>query len=461
MSARTDHGPTVLVAALSSAFATGLLGVTDVLVETIRADDTWGQLEAMQVFLTIVSSVFIAIAVYVAAVVTVNTVATVVAGRTRELALARLLGATAASRRRILAREGLVAGAVGGLIGVVLGALLVAAGTRLAVGAGALPELDYPLLSPLAPPVAIAIALVTWLAAWVGTRRVLEVSPIAALGSAVPADQDAVRGRRGRRVFSAICVALGAVLLILAVVVGLLDPMGMLIGVLGGLVSFTGVIAGSVFVIPPVLLAVGRLLGRGAATRLGAANAVRSPERSSRSAIGLVIGVTLVTTFVVAGSTLGAMIQVKSDESFGSTEPVDGLLGQLMAVFGVLVGYSALIAAVGLVNALTVGVLQRTREFGLVRALGFSRAQVRGTVVAEAATLTITAVGFGLVLGVLYGWIGANSLFASQLGRMAAPVVPWWLVVGVAAVAAVLTVAASVVPARRAARLEPVVALAA
>jgi putative ABC transport system permease protein len=461
MSARSDHGPTVLVAALSSAFGTGLLGITEVLVATVRADDVWGQADVMQLILTIVSGVFIAIAIYVSAVVTVNTVATVVAGRTRELALARLLGATAASRRRLLAREGLVAGAIGGATGIAVGGALVVVGTRIAVGAGTLPDLAYPLLSPFAPPLAVVIALVTWLAAWVGTRRVLEVSPVAALGAAVPAGADAVGRRRGRRVFALITIVMGSAMLAAALLVGLNDPSGVLIGVVGGVVSFTGLVAGSVFVIPPVLRGVGALLGRSAAARVGAANATRSPERSSRSSIGLVIGVTLVTTFVVAGSTLGAMIRTKSEESFGTTEPVDELLGQLMAVFGVLVGYSAVIAAVGLVNALTVGVLQRTREFGLLRALGFSRAQVRSTVIAEAATVTITSIGLGLVLGVVYGWIGANSLFAWELGRLAAPVVPWWLVVGVAVGGAALTFGASIVPAGRASRLSPVVALAA
>lgn len=461
MSGRRDHAPTVLVAALSSAFGTGLFGVTDVLVTRVRADETWGGSDAMQVILTIVSSVFIAIAVYVSGVVTVNTVATVVAGRTREIALTRLLGATAASRRRILAREGLLAGLVGAAIGVAAGTALLVGGTRLAVAAGALPDLDFPVISPLALPLAVVIALTTWIAAWVGTRRVLDVSPIAALGASAPADGDAVRRRRGRRAIAIVAVVGGALLLVAAMAVGLKDSVGMLVGVVGGIVSFTGVVVGAVFVIPPVLRGVGALLGRGAAARVGAANATRYPERSSRSTIGLVIGVTLVTMFVVAGSTLGEMIREKSDATFGSTEPVDELLGQLMGVFGVLVGYSALIAAVGLVNALTVGVLQRTREFGLLRALGFSRAQVRSTVIAEASTLTITAVLCGLALGILYGWIGANSLFASELGRFVPPVVPWWLVVGVAAVAAVLTVAASLVPARRAARLSPVVALAA
>src|SRR3546814_12325314 len=75
---------------------------------------------------------------------------------------------------------------------------------------------------------------------------------------------------------------------------------------------------------------------------------------------------------------------------------------------------AAIIAAVGLVNSLTVGVLQRTREFGLVRALGLSRGQLRGTISVEAVQLTLVAVVLGFALGVLYGWVGAVSL---QIGR--------------------------------------------
>jgi len=458
---RTGHGATVLVAALASAFGTGILAVIDLVATTVAADPIWGQEQSVRMVLTIVSTVFIAIAVYVAAIVTVNTVATIVAGRTRELALARLLGATAASRRALLAREGLVAGTIGGIIGMLAALGLVWGGTRIAVGTGLLPDLAYAPFSPLALGLMVIIALTTWLSSWVGARRVLEVSPIAALGAAVPADTEAIRGRRGRRTFAIVMLAVGAALLGLGLVTGLVHPIGLLISFTGGIVSFTGVVAGSIFVIPPVLRAVGALFGRRPAAKIGAANAIRSPERSARASIGLVIGATLVTTLFVASATFERMLQIKSEAVFGSTEPVDGVLDQLMLIFGVLIGYSALIAAVGLVNALTVGVLQRTREFGLLRALGFSRGQVRGTVIAEAATMTITSLSLGLALGVGYGWVGANSLFAGELGHLHPPVVPWWLIVGVAAIGALLTFAASLVPAGRASRLSPVVALAA
>src|SRR5690606_26225354 len=92
----------------------------------------------------------------------------------------------------------------------------------------------------------------------------------------------------------------------------------------------------------------------------------------------------------------------------------DAALGPVLAVVACLVGYSAIIAAVGLVSTLTVGVLQRTREFGLVRALGLSRAQLRRSISVEAIQLAVTAVVFGVVLGIGYGWVGAQSVLGAQ-----------------------------------------------
>ena len=68
----------------------------------------------------------------------------------------------------------------------------------------------------------------------------------------------------------------------------------------GGLLSFTGLVLGAHLVMPPALRLVGRIMPGGASARLAAQNAIRYPERSSRSTIGLVIGVTLVTMFGVA-----------------------------------------------------------------------------------------------------------------------------------------------------------------
>jgi putative ABC transport system permease protein len=65
----------------------------------------------------------------------------------------------------------------------------------------------------------------------------------------------------------------------------------------------------------------------------------------------------------------------------------------------------------------------------------------------------------GLVLGIGYGWAGAQSLLGAVDG-LVLPAVPLWLLAAIAAVAVVLTLVASAVPARRATRISPVTALA-
>ncbi len=125
-------------------------------------------------------------------------------------------------------------------------------------------------------------------------------------------------------------------------------------------------------------------------------------------------------------------------------------------------GFSALIAAVGMVNNISLSVLQRTRELGLLRALGFTARQVREMILAESAQLTIAATLVGLVLGTFYGWAGAQSLLGSITGSpgLVLPSVPVGLLAILAGAVAVLTLVASVAPSRRATRVVPVAALA-
>jgi putative ABC transport system permease protein len=213
---------------------------------------------------------------------------------------------------------------------------------------------------------------------------------------------------------------------------------------------------------PPALRLVGRALGRGAPARLAAENAMRYPERSSRTMIGLVIGVTLVTTFAVAAGSYQEILtqaRLAQPEVYAGT---DQLVTVTVGIFSALLGFSALIAAVGMVNNLSLSVLQRTRELGLLRALGFTNRQLRVMVVAESAQLTIAAVLVGLALGTFYGWAGAQSLLGSMYGGpgLIVPVFPLWLIGTVVAAAALLTVVASITPTRRATKISPVVALA-
>jgi putative ABC transport system permease protein len=140
---------------------------------------------------------------------------------------------------------------------------------------------------------------------------------------------------------------------------------------------------------------------------------------------------------------------------------VESVLAVTTGVFSALIGFSAVIAAVGVINSLSLSVLQRRRELGLLRALGFSAQQVRRMILAESAQLTIAAIITGLALGILYGWIGAQSLLGGiPGGGLRPPSVPWTFILFVVLAATLLAVVASIAPTRRATSVAPVAALA-
>lgn len=457
-----DLLPTLLVATLAAAFGVALLQVTGILTAAITAENGLAESGTVQLMLGLVAGVFITIAVYVSAVVTANTVATVVAGRTRLIALLRLIGSSARAQRAAIAREGLLIGLVGSVLGAFVGSAAAWGLGEIGMAQGTIPRVEYSLLDPLLLAPMGAVVVTTWLAAWTGSRRVLSVRPAQALGNATEADFDEVSSRRGRAIAAWILGVLGVGLLGLGVVVGLVRPEGVLIGLLGGILSFTAIVLAAHRVMPPVLRLVGRAFGDRPAARLAAENAVRHPERSSRMTIGLVIGVTLVTTFAVTMETYREMLLIATEDQPEMQAALGPVIDGTIAVFSTLIGFSAVIAAVGLVNTLSISVMQRTRELGLLRALGFDRRQIRVMVLVEAAALTVAATLTGLVLGIAYGWVGAQSILGSVGSGpgIVAPVVPWPIVGIVVGAAALLTLAASVAPMRRAARVSPVVALA-
>ncbi len=459
-------GASILVAAISTAFGVLLISTTAYIDAMLRADPFIGSSGTLGFVGSILTALLLGVAVYVASIVTANTFATVVAGRTRRIALMRLIGASARSQRSEIARQGLVVGAIGAFVGLVGGTAVAAGGVWLAGRTLGLGDVPFDLIrADLLIPAAV-VALTTWAAAWAGSRRVLTVTPLQALGGSVEASHDAVAQRTGRNAAALVLFIVGGALLALGVVGGLFSPLGVVVAFAGGILSFTGLALGATLVMPPVLRVVGRLFGHSATARLAAENALRYPERSSRMAIGVVMGVTLVTMFAVAIESTKA---VMAKASGGHLPPeLATLLDSFAAIMMGLVAVSAVIAGVGLVNLLTIGVVQRRRELGLLRALGVSNGQVRRMVMLEAAHITITATITGLALGVLYGWAGAQSLLGSiptgpdapVVGTFVWPAVPVWPVVAIVVATAVLTLVAAVVPTRLATRVAPVEALA-
>lgn len=458
-----EHAPSILVTGLSSTFGVMLVLATNALGLLIYGDETTGSSVTVKAVLGFISFVFMAIAVYVGAVVTSNTFSTIIAGRTRTIALLRLIGSSAAAQRRAVSREGLLVGVIGSLIGLAVGIGLNAALLGVAVATDFIPRaVHYVYVDATVAVPIVAVVLTTWLASWIGSRRVLVVTPMQATGAAQEASlDDAVRHPR-RNAVAITTFVIGTLILLGGVAIGQVDPRGLLIGVFGGLISFTGIVLGAQVVMPPALRLVGRALGGSATSRLAAQNAVRYPERSARTTIGLVIGITLITMFSVTIQTVLVIINEARRAQPEVYAGTDQILGIVAVIFSVVGGFSAVIAAVGMVNNMSLSVLQRTRELGLLRALGFTAKQVRGMIVAESVQLTVAATIVGVVLGTFYGWAGAESMLGAIKGSpgIVLPSIPPALVVGVVLGAALLTWLASATPARRATRVSPVTALA-
>ncbi|MFE6735603.1 FtsX-like permease family protein [Microbacterium sp. NPDC057650] len=459
-------GASILVAALAAGFGVLLVEVTAYIGQVLQADPYIGDSETLALVVMILSVLLTAVAMYVAAIVTANTFTTIIAGRTRRIALMRLIGASARSQREEVARQGLAVGVLGALFGLAAGLTLANVGAILGAQLLPNPPATFSTLQPMIVLPAVGVALTTWIAAWAGSRRVLDVTPLQAIGGAVERSGDEVAARPARHVGALVMLIVGAALLAAGVVVGLVSPLGVVIAFFGGVLSFTGLAIGAVLVMPPVLRLVGRLFGSGATARLAAENALRYPERSSRMAIGVVMGVTLVTMFAVALESSKVLMMRQSEGEFveGFFAPMDAFANIMM----LLVAVSAVIAAVGLVNLLTIGVVQRRRELGLLRAIGLTGRQVRRMVLLEAAHITIAATLLGLVLGVIYGWIAAQSLLGSvpvlpdfNPAGFVWPAVPWAPIAIIAASTAVLTLVAAVTPTRLATKVQPVEALAA
>ena len=134
------------------------------------------------------------------------------------------------------------------------------------------------------------------------------------------------------------------------------------------------------------------------------------------------------------------------------------IIDKLMLVLVGLLGVSVLVSLVGVANTLSLSVAERTRENGLLRALGLTRRQMKNLLALEALFLSMTGALIGVSMGVAFGWVGVMSLPIEG----ATPVlsVPWLQLVGVCVVAIVSALIASWLPGRRAAKVSPSEALA-
>ncbi len=129
------------------------------------------------------------------------------------------------------------------------------------------------------------------------------------------------------------------------------------------------------------------------------------------------------------------------------------VLGVLTMAVGALGGISLLVGAVGILTIMTIAVGERTAEIGLLRALGAGRRSIMLLFLGEATVLGAMGGAAGLVLGLGGAWLLSTAVPALPTHT------PWSYVVLAETLAAAIGLGAGVLPARHAARLDPIEAL--
>ena len=159
----------------------------------------------------------------------------------------------------------------------------------------------------------------------------------------------------------------------------------------------------------------------------------------------------------IAGVAAGyASADVLDKDAF--LEVVSTEIDTMLAMFYALLMLAVIIALLGIANTLALSVFERTRELGLLRAVGMGRTQVRSTVRWEAIIIALFGTTLGLAVGTFFGWAVVRALADEGIDTLTVPVGSLAVVTVIAALAGAI---AAVLPARRAARLDVLEALAA
>jgi putative ABC transport system permease protein len=174
--------------------------------------------------------------------------------------------------------------------------------------------------------------------------------------------------------------------------------------------------------------------------------------------IGLADGVDEVTAAATV-DTIGREFGVPAAQT--RSQYVDSIVSEVQTLLGLiygLLGLAILIAVMGIANTLALSIHERTRELGLLRAVGQTRSQLRSTVRWEALLIALFGTTAGVGLGVFLGWALTRAAASQEgFGVFAVPAAPIAIIVVVGALAGVI---AALRPARRAARLDVLDALA-
>ncbi|MEV7387616.1 FtsX-like permease family protein [Streptomyces sp. NPDC091215] len=155
--------------------------------------------------------------------------------------------------------------------------------------------------------------------------------------------------------------------------------------------------------------------------------------------------------------TLAPFPQVQVRDEADYKKLVHDQIAVLLYLVYALLGLAIVIAVLGVVNTLALSVVERTREIGLLRAIGLARRQLRRMIRLESVVIAVFGAVLGLALGLVWG-VCTQQVLALQ--GMKALAVPWGTIVAVVIGSAVVGIVAALLPALRASRMNVLAAIA-
>lgn len=148
-------------------------------------------------------------------------------------------------------------------------------------------------------------------------------------------------------------------------------------------------------------------------------------------------------------------VQVRDEADYKKL--IHDQIAVLLYLVYALLGLAIVIAVLGVVNTLALSVVERTREIGLLRAIGLGRRQLRRMIRLESVVIAVFGAVLGLGLGLVWG-VCAQQVLALQ--GMKALAVPWTTIIAVVIGSAVVGIVAALLPALRASRMNVLAAIA-
>ena len=178
-----------------------------------------------------------------------------------------------------------------------------------------------------------------------------------------------------------------------------------------------------------------------------------------RALVRVAPGADLTTVRTTIAASLGSKygLQVLSLD-----ELIQWFVAQVERAFGaiyIVAGLVMLVVLAGVADTLAAGVFDRTREFGTLRALGVGPRHVWRMVLAEGLVLGLLGLALAAFAGLALGSLWVLATFPALIGWVLEPYVPYWQVLIMGAMCLTVCLVAALAPARRAARLQPAVAL--